>query len=463
MSNPTAPASAPPPDNTNSNDDPLGRGAHPSPWRFEPCIGIWQGLINPVLVSVPVILLKSMGVSNAVIGWASFATLPMAIKFLFGPVIDANKTKRWWILRSGEWLMVALALLALSLMQQTFSIWLYLSALTVLAVVKSFQQIALNGFFTLSLTKSEQALFSGLDPVFGRVATVISGSVLIAMAGIIGERYHDPRITWGSYFGILILIFFFLYLYTRKVFPTPVADRPHRDDKGKEGAVPIVDVLRNYFKLPCLWAGIAYIFFLRSGETFISKMGPAFLMDKADAGGLGMTVPEVGVATGIMSVCAMAGGALSGMLLRKHGLRKVVWWFTAAAIIPSLIYVYLAVHQGEHHVIEWNFAWIGIDYIWRFDWLLMLLLGGENFGFGLGFTVMNFYMFRMAAESKYPASFVALNASVIYVSFLFFGAISGVVQEAVGYAWLFTLSVIVSLPAFAAIPFLNYKLDERGK
>lgn len=461
MSNETTPASAQTSPQIEASPDPLGRGAHPGPWRFAPCIGTWQGLINPVLVSVPVILLKSMGVSNAVIGWASFATLPMAVKFLFGPIVDANKTKRWWILRSGEWLMVALVLLAISLMQSTFSLWLYLSALTVLAVVKSFQQIALQGFFTIALTKSEQALFSGLDPVFGRVATVISGSVLIAFAGIIGERYGDPRLTWGCYFGILISIFSLLYFYTRKVFPTPVADQPHRDDKGKAGAIPIMDVLRHYFRLPCLWAGIVYIFFLRSGETFISKMGPAFLMDGAEHGGLGMTIPEVGVATGVMSVCAMAGGALSGVLLKRLGLRKVTWPFTIAAIIPSLIYVYLAMHQGEHHVVNLDFSWIGISYIWRFDWLLMLLLGAENFGFGLGFTVMNFYMFRMAAGTKYPASFVALNASVIYVSFLFFGAISGTVQEAVGYAWLFILSIIVSLPAFAAIPFLNYKLDER--
>ncbi len=460
MKNPESPAHAPDPSHGNIIADPLGRGAHPSPWRFEPCIGAWQGLINPVLVSVPVIMLKSMGVSNSVIGWASFVTLPMAVKFLFGPVVDANKTKRWWILRSGEWLMVALALLGLSLMQETFSIWLYLSALTVLAVVKSFQQIALQGFFTISLTKGEQALFSGLDPVFGRVATVFSGSVLIAMAGIVGERYGDPRITWGSYYGILILIFGLLYIYTRRVFPFPVADHPQRDKSGAAGAIPFWDVLKSYFKLPHLWAGIIYIFFLRSGETFIAKMGPAFLMDNAGAGGLGMTIAEVGVATGVISVCAMAGGTISGVLLKRYGLRKVTWPFTLAAIIPSFIYVYLAVHRGDYHVVNWSFAWVGIDYVWRFDWLLMLLLGLENFGFGLGFTVMNFYMFRMAAGSKYPASFVALNASVIYVSYLIFGAISGVVQEAVGYAWLFGLSIIVSIPAFFAIPFLNYKLDE---
>ncbi|MDR0352982.1 MAG: MFS transporter [Opitutaceae bacterium] len=442
-------------------DDPLGRGAHPAPWRFAPCIGTWQGLINPVLVSVPVILLKSMGVSNTVIGWASFATLPMAVKFLFGPVIDANKTKRWWILRSGEWLMASLVLLALSLMQSSFSLWLYLSALTVLAVAKSFQQIALQGFFTLSLTKTEQALFSGLDPVFGRVATVVSGSVLIALAGIAGERYGDPRITWGSYFGILIIIFGLLYIYTRKTFPRPVADHAHRDASGKAAALPFTDVLKNYFSLPHLWAGIVYIFFLRSGETFIAKMGPAFLMDKPEAGGLDLSIPEVGALTGVMSICAMAGGTLSGVCLRSRGLRRVVWPFTLAAIFPSAVYVYLSLHSTAHHAITVDFSCIGIDRVWQFDWVLALLLGVENFGFGLGFTVMNFFMFRMAAGSKYPASIVALNASVIYLSYLVFGAISGVIQETVGYAWLFVLSILVSLPAFAAIPFLNYKLDER--
>ncbi len=461
MSNPPAPETTQDSAPAAATADPLGRGAHPSPWRFAPCIGTWQGLINPVLVSVPVILLKSMGVSNTVIGWASFATLPMAVKFLFGPVIDASKTKRWWILRSGECLMLSLVLLALSLTQPAFSLWLYLGALTVLAVVKSFQQIALQGFFTLSLTKTEQALFSGLDPVFGRVATVISGSVLIALAGIVGERYGDPRITWGGYFGILIVMFGLLYLYTRSSFPRPEADHPHRDTTGKAAALPFKDVLKSYFALPLLWPGIVYIFFLRSGETFLAKMGPAFLMDKPEAGGLALSIPEVGVLTGIMSVCAMVGGALSGLLLKRLGLRKVVWPFTLAAIVPSAVYVYLALHSTAHHAVTLDFSAVGIGYAWNFDWVLAFLLGVENFGFGLGFTVMNFYMFRMAAGSIYPASIVALNASVIYLSYLIFGAISGLIQETVGYAWLFILSVLVSLPAFAAIPFLNYRLDER--
>src|SRR4051812_4809022 len=86
---------------TPASGDPLGRGAHPSPWWFAPCIGTWQGLINPVLVTVPTVLLKSLGFSNAAIGYATLATLPMAVKFLLGPMIDAHRTRRWWCIHSG--------------------------------------------------------------------------------------------------------------------------------------------------------------------------------------------------------------------------------------------------------------------------------------------------------------------------------------------------------------------------
>lgn len=451
------PPAAPP-----SAVDPLGRGGRRSAWHFAPCFGTWQGLINPVLVSVPTVLLKSLGFSNAVIGYATLATLPMALKFLLGPMIDAHRTRRWWCVNAGGWLMACVALLAGPLMLPRFSLGLYLAALFVLAVVKSVHQVALNGFFTLALSKSEQALFSGLDPVWGRTATIFSGSVLLALAGGAAARYGDPHLTWGIYFGGLLAVFAPLYFYTRRVFPHPLADREARSADAAP-ALPFVPMLRGYFAQPALVPGLAYLFFMRSGQTMLDKMGVAFLMDAPKAGGYGLSIAEVGVFTGVMTACGITGGAIAGGLLRKYGLRRVVWPFSLAAVLPAAVYVFLALHPPSHRaLVAWDLSAVGAG-IWRLDFLLLALLGLESFGFGLGFTVMNFYMFRMAAGSRYPASYVALNASVIYCSYLVFGMLSGVCQEWLGYAGLFGLSMAVSVPAFATIPFLNYQLDQRSE
>jgi PAT family beta-lactamase induction signal transducer AmpG len=438
----------------------MGRGGRASAWSFAPCFGTWQGLINPVLVSVPTILLKSFGYSNAVIGYATLATLPMALKFLLGPMVDANRTRRWWCVNAGGWLMACVGVLALPLVLTRFTLGLYLAALFLLAIVKSIHQVALNGFFTLALTKSEQALFSGLDPVWGRAATIFSGSILLAVAGGVGARYGDSRLTWGLYFASLLVVFTPLYFYTRYIFPRPAADQAPGAG-GRSSNLPFWSMLRSYFALPSLGPGLAYLFFMRSGQTMLDKMGVAFLMDAPKAGGYGLSIAEVGVFTGSMTACGIAGGALAGVLLRKFGLRRVVWPFSIAAVLPATVYIFLALHkQSTRVLIDWDLSAIGAG-IWHLDFVLLGLLGLESFGFGLGFTVMNFYMFRMAAGSKYPASHVALNASVIYTSYMLFGVLSGVCQEWLGYPGLFMLSVAVSLPAFAMIPFLNYALDER--
>ncbi|PTX97879.1 MFS transporter [Opitutus sp. ER46] len=438
----------------------LGRGRRRTAWHFAPCIGTWQGLINPVIVSVPTVLLKSMGYSNAVIGYATLATLPMALKFLLGPMVDAHQTRRWWSIQSGLWLIGCVFLLAGALMLPTFSLWVYLAALAVLAVVKSIQQIALQGFFTVALTKSEQALFAGLDPVWGRAASIFTGSVLLAIAGAVGDRYGSPRITWAVYFAGLVAVFLPLYFYTRAFFPRPRADCAP-DPAMKAAPLPFWTALRGYLQLPALLPGVAYMFFMRSGETFLAKMGMAFLMDKPEHGGYGLSITEVGVFTAVMTVCAISGGAISGVLLKKYGLRRVVWPFSILAVLPNAIYVYLALtNQAGRELVQWDLSAFGMG-VWHLDFVLLVLLGLENFGFGLGFTVMNYYMFRMAAGSKYPASYVAFNASVIYTSYMLFGMISGICQEWLGYPLLFILSIVVSLPAFAAIPFLNYALDER--
>lgn len=430
-----------------------------SAWHFEPCIGVWQGLINPVLVSVPTVLLKSLGFSNAVIGYATLATLPMVCKFLLGPIVDSHRTRRWWCVNAGGWLMLCVAVLAVPLTLPSFSLWLYLAALFLLAIVKSIHQVALNGFFTLSLTKPEQALFSGLDPMWGRTATIFSGSVLLAIAGTAAAHSGSPRVTWGLYSAALLAVFAPLYLYTRWVFPHPAADRPPAAGVPT-GAGSFRAMLRSYFALPALLPGLAYLFFMRSGETMLAKMGVAFLMDTPAAGGYGLSIAEVGVFTGVMTSCGIIGGALAGVLLRRHGLRKVVWPFSIAAVLPQTLYIYLSVaHRSRAFLATLDLTGIGAG-VWHLDFVLLTLLGLESFGFGLGFTVMNFYMFRMAAGSRYPASFVALSASVIYASYLFFGMISGVCQEWFGYPGLFVMSTLVSLPAFLAIPFLNYSSDD---
>jgi PAT family beta-lactamase induction signal transducer AmpG len=438
----------------------LGRGGRATAWHFAPCIGTWQGLINPVLVSVPTVLLKSLGFSNAVIGYATLATLPMALKFLLGPVVDGHRTRRWWCVNAGAWVMACVLVLGIPLMMPTFSLSLYLAALFLLAVVKSFHQVALNGFFTLSLTKPEQALFSGLDPVWGRTATIFSGSILLAVAGSVGAHYGNPRVTWGVYVAGLTVIFALLYVYTRWAFPHPVADQP-AGSAGRAGGLPYGAVLRSYFRLPKLLPGLGYLFFMRSGQTMLDKMGVAFLMDAPAAGGYGLSIAEVGVFTGSMTACGITGGALAGFLLRKHGLRRVIWPFSLAAVLPAAVYVFLALtHLAGRPLVDWDLRAVGGG-IWHLDLVLLALLGLESFGFGLGFTVMNYYMFRMAANSPYPASHVALNASVIYTSYMLFGMLSGVCQEWLGYPGLFALAIAVALPAFATIPFLNYALDER--
>jgi PAT family beta-lactamase induction signal transducer AmpG len=303
-------------------------------------------------------------------------------------------------------------------------------------------------------------LFSGLDPMWGRAASIFSGSILLAIAGSVGERYGDARWTWGLYTAGLLAVFAPLYFYTRWAFPHPKADHP-ADPAARAGGLPYRAMLKSYFALPTLLPGLAYLFFMRSGETILAKMGVAFLMDKPAAGGYGLSIAEVGVFTGVMTACGITGGAIAGVLLRKHGLRRVIWPFSLAAVLPNAIYIYLAMtNQDGRPLYALDLGLVGGG-VWQLDWVLLALIGLENFGFGLGFTIMNYYMFRMAAGSPYPASHVALNASVIYTSYLLFGMLSGVCQEWLGYAGLFALSIVVSLPAFGVIPFLNYALDEK--
>src|SRR5262249_21906750 len=151
-----------------------------------------------------------------------------------------------------------------------------------------------------------------LDPVWGRSATIFTGSLLLAVAGSVGAHFNSSRLTWAIYFSSIILVFLPLYFYTRWAFPFPVSDQAGITS-GSPQRFPFVEMLRGYFALPALFPGLGYLFFMRSGETVLSKMGLAFLMDSPGAGGYGLTITEVGVFTGVMTSLGITGGAIAGI------------------------------------------------------------------------------------------------------------------------------------------------------
>ena len=68
-----------------------------SPWIFIPTLYFAQGLPYAIINNFSVVMFKSLGISNELIGYTTLLSLPWTIKPLWGPLVDSTGSKRNWL------------------------------------------------------------------------------------------------------------------------------------------------------------------------------------------------------------------------------------------------------------------------------------------------------------------------------------------------------------------------------
>jgi PAT family beta-lactamase induction signal transducer AmpG len=84
--------------------------------------------------------------------------------------------------------------------------------------------------------------------------------------------------------------------------------------------------------------------------------------------------------------------------------------------------------------------------------------GFDQFAGGLGNAVLMTYLMRIC-HKEFKAAHYAIGSALMNVSNLFSAPFSGIIAGWLGYAWLFGLSFVFSVPAMLLIPFLPYVSD----
>jgi PAT family beta-lactamase induction signal transducer AmpG len=75
------------------------------------------------------------------------------------------------------------------------------------------------------------------------------------------------------------------------------------------------DVIIDYLKKPGIWVSILFIILFRAGEAQVQTIGPLFLREARELGGLGLSTAEVGAVYGTVGTIAFIIGSDRGRLL----------------------------------------------------------------------------------------------------------------------------------------------------
>lgn len=405
-----------------------------SPWSFIPTQYFAEGLPYVIVNTLSVAMYKSMGFSNELIGMTSLLYIPWAIKFLWGPFVDANLTKRKWLLFMQ--LIIGISFLIVSFaVQLPYIFSLSIIIFTIIAFLSATHDIATDGYYLHALEQKEQAFFTGIRSTFYRLSMIFGSGLLIALAGWLGSYYGNIKSGWSLTFLISSIIFIGLFVYHTFILPFPPTDKPVRDKRKNISSVPFFKVFREYFKQPMIAAILAYILLYRLGEGLLVKMSQPFFLDSYVKGGLNLNLSEVGIMYGTFGVIALlAGGILGGWLIKKYSLKKLIWYFAMAMNIPNLLYAYMAYAMPNTIIIQ-------------------ICIISEQFGYGLGFTAYMVYLLYIS-RGEFKTSHFAISTGLMAVGMMIPGFVSGFLQQQVGYFWLFVLSFVFTIPGMLTIFFL---------
>jgi len=402
-----------------------------SPWAWIPSLYFAQGIPYVVVMTLSTVLYKNLGVSNTDIAlYTSWLYLPWVIKPLWSPLVDLFRTKRFWIVTLQFVIGLAFALVALTLPGPAF-FRLSLAVFWLMAFSSATHDIAADGFYLLAMKPGEQAAFVGVRSTFYRLASLSAQGGLVYLAGRWQESTGSIVQAWSLVFGLLAVVFVAVGVYHFFALPQPESDRPTAG--GQELTREFFAVFADFLRKPDILTVLAMLLLYRLAESQALKLLSPFLLDKREAGGLGLTTQQVGIVYGTVGVAALTiGGLFGGWVISRHGLRRLLWPMILAMHAPIVAFLLLAMFQPGNL------------------WIIGSALAVEQFGYGFGFTAYMLYM-MMVADGPHKTAHYAICTGFMALGMMLPGMAAGWIEDHVGYVKFFAWVLVCTIPSFIVV------------
>ena len=410
-----------------------------NPWIWVPSLYLTESVPYVIIITVSVIMYKSLGVSNADIGlYTSFLYLPWVIKPIWSPILELFGNKKKWFLSMQ--LILSLVFLGVGLttgLNQFFTITLAFFWMG--AFASATNDIASDGLYLIALKPDQQSFFVGMRSTFYRVGMITGQGLIVVIAGNLEESLGDPTKAWSWTMIIVAGLMLLLTLINFLSTPNVQEVRVKKEDQPSFGKV-----FSTFFTKKNIGLSLGFVLLYRLGESQLVKMASPFFLDERTAGGLGLSVTDVGYLYGTLGVISLlAGGIIGGIVISRDGLGKWMMPMAFAINAPNLGYVLLSWQQPEGFI---------------FPAFVVVI---EQLGYGFGFAAYMIFLIYLA-EGLFKTAHYALATGFMALGMMIPGMISGYMQEWLDYPGFFVWVVIATIPSFVMAYWVKYP-KEFGK
>ncbi|HKW84250.1 MAG TPA: MFS transporter, partial [Burkholderiaceae bacterium] len=389
--------------------------ARRSPMFWVPTLYLAEGLPFYAVALIAGLMYKSLGVPNDQIArWTGLVGLAWVFKPLWSPFLEAASSKKLIVITFQFVSAAGLGLVALALQLPVY----FAATIAVLALVAlsaATHDIAADGLYIASLSAKQQAEFAGWQGAFFNAARLFARGGLLVMVGAL-EAHFSAQQSWASVFLLLAVVLAGLATFHAWALPDTRTSAGGPARSVAEISRTLAEVVGDFFRKPGIWFAIVFIVLFRAGEGQVQSVGPLFLKDARDAGGLGLTTDQIGVVYGTAGTVAfLLGSVLGGYFTSWLGLRRAMVWLVLAMNLPNLAYWWLSVASPTDLTV------------------ISSALSLEMFGYGFGYVGCILFIMQVVAPGRFTTAHYALGTGVMQLGFILSGTWSGAIQTAFGY------------------------------
>ncbi len=392
---------------------------------------------------------KNLGLPNGTITMlASVLTLPYVLKFLWAPLLELYRTKKFWVVSTQVGIAGGLALAGLALQLPAWLAFCF-GALMLCSILGATQDVGADGVYVTTLNAKQQAGYAGIQSMAWTAGPLIATGALVPLAGWLHTSQGQ---TWnGAWMIVFIAAGIFLTVVALwHAFILPPGGRSADAPKNAADAMRTFgDAFKTFFEKKMVWRMLALAFFYRFGIYLLEKVGNVFLIADRAEGGLGLSNEAAGAIIGTWgSVAFLAASVLGGITLARFGLNRwMLLLFCALINVPNVTFFYLGMAQPDPSQF----------------WLITAVIFIEKFGYGFGAVAHMYYMMRQIAPGPYKTAHYAFATGTMGLCNFSTGFVSGWLQELVGYNTFFLIVLVCAIPGLIAAwyaPFIHSMTDD---
>ena len=375
-----------------------------------------EGSPVSVLWEVLPVYLRVHGTSLRAIGALRLLELPFSLKFLWSPLVQRFGDRRTWV--TSAMLVVGIVVALFPLADPAHELGMLFVLVLVLAIASATQDMAIDAYTVALVGQEEQGPANGVRASAYRVALVLIGSGMVALA------YWLP---WTLLFGAAALVFAGLGLAVRWV---PRLDVPA--EARRHWLAPFVGWIGTWRAVPLVLFVLTY----KLGEFAIGPMVKPFWVDR------GRSLLEIGLVPTALGIGLSIAGALAGgAFMQRYGTFTALWALGLPQAISNLGYAAVA---------RWELPWPALYAASMID----------SFSGGLGTAAFLGFFLAVCDPERATLQYAFLSSLFSFTGRLA-GAVSGIGTERWGYGPYFALTFLASLPGLCLVPFIASWLPAR--